>query len=532
MKMTSEINGGQALIESLKREGIRTVFGIPGVGQYEAIDALYSAREIQYISVRNEQAATYMADGYARASGEIAAALLVPGPGLYNATAGMVTAHVSSSPMLVISGARGASTPDADSDELAIMKRLTKWSGAAFRVADIPGLVQEAGRQLREGTPHPVGLDISPKIFAGVETVELLDPAPVEHRLLPTAPIEEAARLLAGASSPVIWVGAGVQRAGAFSQIVDLAEYLQIPVVTSRQGKGAISDRHPLSLGYAEQKYAPLRQWLAERDTILAIGTSTDLTAYSQQQIIRIDADPAVVEGGSQQRVLGILGDVKIVVEALLTAVTSTVSSREEKKEAVEAEVNSLNRARFGPEGQLHPQWELMIAIRNAMPDDGVFVQGMNQMGYYSRNYYPVFGPRAYITSSTHSTLGCAYPLALGAKVAQPERTVVAISGDGGFLYNAQEMATAVQYDINAVVVVFNDNAYGNVLRAQEEVFDGHVIGTKLYNPDFMKLAKAYGVNGILAEDADALEVALHTAIQKEEPTLIEVPVGPMERVY
>ena len=196
------------------------------------------------------------------------------------------------------------------------------------------------------------------------------------------------------------------------------------------------------------------------------------------------------------------------------------------------ADVRALNDARFDPAIQLQPQWDLMQAVRAAMPDDGILVQGMNQMGYYSRNYYPVYTPGTYLTASSHSTLGCAYPLALGAKVAQPDRAVVALSGDGGFLYNSQELATAVQYGINAVVIVFNDNAYGNVLRAQIEQFDGHIIGTRLPNPDFVKLAQVYGARGVLAQDAAQLEMALREALTFEAPTLIEVPVGMMERQY
>ena len=191
-----------------------------------------------------------------------------------------------------------------------------------------------------------------------------------------------------------------------------------------------------------------------------------------------------------------------------------------------------MRAARFDPALQLQPQWDLMQAIRGAMPDDGILVQGMTQMGYYSRNYYPVYAPGAYLTSSSHITLGCAYPLALGAKVAQPNRAVVALSGDGGFLYNSQELATAVQYGINAVVIVFNDHAYGNVLRAQIEQFDGRVLGTRLHNPDFVQLARTYGARGVLAQDAAQLGAALSEALAIEAPTLIEVPVGRMERQY
>ena len=173
-----------------------------------------------------------------------------------------------------------------------------------------------------------------------------------------------------------------------------------------------------------------------------------------------------------------------------------------------------------------------MQAIRAALPDDGILVQDMNQMGYYSRNYFPVYQPKNYLTSSQLGTLGSAFPIALGAKVARPDRAVVALCGDGGFLYNAQELATAVQYGIHAVVIVFNDNAYGNVMRAQQEQFDGRVLGTQLHNPDFVQLAEAYGACGVRVEGAAMLENALRQALQTPAPTLIEVPVGPMDRQY
>ena len=522
-------NGGQALIQSLLREGIRVVFGIPGAGQYEAIDALYATPEIQYISVRNEQSATYMADAYARTSGEIAAVLLVPGPGLYNATAGMATAFAVSSPTLVISGSREPSTPEADSDELAVMKRLSKWAAAAHSVEDIPTLVSEAVCQLKSGRPRPVGLEISPQIFASTAAVEFPEPKTVTKIAPDDALIQRGIQLLTEAERPVLWIGGGVQRADASNELTQLAEHLQIPVVTSKQGKGAFSDRSPLSLGLAELRYAPLREWLHERDLIVAVGTSVNLSAF-EQQIIRIDVDPQVI--GTATNVIGIESDAKVALDTLAQAAKAATTERHDRIEPVQSEVRTLNMARFGPDDQLHPQWELMIAIRNALPDDGILVQGMTQMGYYSRNYFPVFASRSYLTASSHATLGCAYPLALGAKVAAPDRAVVAISGDGGFLYNAQELATAVQYSINAVVIVFNDNAYGNVLRAQEEEFDGHVIGTKLHNPDFVQLATAYGVKGVLAKDAAELEAALREAIAADVPTLIEVPVGPMDRVY
>ncbi|MEM7532816.1 MAG: thiamine pyrophosphate-dependent enzyme [Chloroflexota bacterium] len=523
-----KMNGGQALIKSLAGEGIRVMFGIPGAGQYEGVDAIYTEPRIRYISVRHEQATTYMADGYARASGKIAAALVVPGPGLFNALSGVATAHANSSPLLLITGVSHHRQKGVVYEESPWLQGHTKWAGRASRPAEIPGLVKEAVKQLKMGRPRPVALEISSAVFAAVDNVDIhpMWAHPVETTL--EEPLWVGTQLLVQAKRPVIWAGAGVMRADGESAVQALAEYLQIPVVTTRQGKGTLPETHPLCLGMAELRFAPLKSWLDERDLILAIGTSRDFP-NPQQRVIKIDVDEG--ELGDAEHIHPIHADARWTVEALQQRVEELTPARAEDM-ATQAEVQAIKTARFDPAKQLQPQWDFMNAIRNALPADGIVVQGMNQMGYYSRNYFAASAPHTYLTSSSHGTLGCAFPIALGAKVAQPDRAVVALSGDGGFLYNAQELATAVQHGISAVVIVFNDNAYGNVLRAQMEEFDGHVVGTKLHNPDFVKLAHTYGAHGVLAEDAAALEEALRQAFATDGPTVIEVPVGMMEREY
>ena len=529
----TRMNGGQALVRSLAAEGLRVVFGVPGAGQYEAIDALYTTPGIRYISVRHEQAASYMADGYARAGGEVAAALVVEGPGLFNAMSGIATAYATSSPILVVTGGHHHRKTGLELDETAWLGPLTKWVARVQRPSEIPETVREAFRQLRSGRPRPVAIEVPPSVFAATEEV-----GPALPPAAPPVPadgdertIGRATELLIGAQRPVIWAGGGVMRAKAATQVAELADYLQIPVVTTRQGKGSISERNPLSLGMAEMNYRPLRDWLAARDLILVVGSSR-FPGGNGQQIIKIDVDENELPGGEDA--LPIQGDAGPVLMALNRVVAASTSPRTETADAVQAEIASLNAARFDPSVQLQPQWGLMEAVHAALPEDGIVVQGMNQMGYYSRNYFRARAPRSYLTSSSHGTLGCAYPVALGAKVAQPERAVVSLSGDGGFLYNAQELATAVQHGINAVAIVFNDNAYGNVLRAQMEEFDGHILGTQLHNPDFVAMAQSFGAHGVRAEDAAALESALREAVDTDadKPTLIEVPLGMLDREF
>ena len=518
----TKMTGGQALAKSLYREGVRVVFGLPGAGQYEAIDGIYEEPEIRYFTTRHEQATTHMADGYARVSGNIATALVIPGAGVFNASTGIATAHSVSSPILVVTGRHDQDT----SGEMPSIQQITKWAARAANPADVPVVIHEAFRQLKTGRPRPVYIEVPHEVLAAEEEVKLFEPVSYDPPAGDSEYITQAAHLLTAAKRPAIWAGTGVQRSGASEALQALAEHLQAPVVTGRESKGVISDRHPLSLGMGELRFDPLRKWLAQRDVILAVGTTRSFSGDTdKQRIIRIDIDESEIER-TANNCLGILGDARCCLEAIYGIVSTTMSPRP----SCGGEVRAINAERFDPKIQLQPQWGFMQTIRAAIPDDGIFVQGMNQMGYYSRSYYPVYEPRSYLISA--GNLGVAFPVALGAKIAKPDKAVVVASGDGGFLYNSQELATAVQYGINVVAIVFNDNAYGNVLRAQIEQFDGHVLGTELYNPDFVKLAEAYGVHGVRVHDAGGLESALREAVAADAPVVIEVPVGRMDREY
>ncbi len=525
----TRMTGGQALARSLLREGVRTVFGIPGAGQYEAVDALWETPEIRYVSVRHEQAATYMADGYARAGGGIAAAIVVPGPGAFNALAGMATADDLSSPVLVVTG--DGNFRDETADEHRWFEPLARWTARVDRPAEVPEAVQESMRRMATGRPGPVLLQVPWATLAAEEEVALREPEAYAPPPPDPAQVRQAARLLQEAESPMVWAGGGVHVSGASEELAALAEHLQAPVVTTANGKGALSDRHPLSLGFAELRFGPLRRWIERRDVVLAVGTRTSFDDVpAGRGIVRIDIDPDRTPTGGARDV-AITGDARTTLEALLRELRKS-PQRSDKHGAGTADVAALRNARSAPDNQLEPQRSLMAAVRRAFPDDGIVVQGMNQMGYYSRNFLPVYASRAYLTASHHGTLGHAFPVGVGAKIARPDRAVVVLSGDGGFLYNSQELATAVQHGINAVVIVFNDNAYGNVLRAQMEEFGGHVLGTRLRNPDFVALARSYGARGVRADGAPELEAALEDALAADAPTLIEVPLGRLERVY
>ena len=527
----TKMTGGQALVKSLYREGVRVVFGLPGVQLYHAMDAFYDEPGIRFITTRHEQATAYMADGFSRAGGGIGTALVVPGPGLLNATAALNTAYAASSPVMMVSGQierdligvnRGM-LHEVD-DQLDIMRTVTKWARRAMDPAEVPETVHEAFQQVKNGRPRPVEIEIPPETLAEVADVEL--PEPEAPR--PLAPdgqrIAEAARMLAGAKNPLIWAGGGAISSGASDAVRQLAEHLQMPVIATAEGKGIISDRHPLSLGSLWLRNDTVAGRDSSHDLVLAVGTRLAFPMWlGGQQVVQIDVDAEEL-GRNYENTYGVHGDARLSLEALLAEVSNLTPARADRSAEVAAERAQRQQDKITVE----PQESYLAAVRSAMPDDGILIAGMTQLGYYSRAYFPVYEPRTFITSSYSGNLGYAYPTALGAKVAQPDKAVVALSGDGGFLYNSQEMATAVQYGINAVVVVFNDNAYGNVLRDQRNRFTGRTIGAELHNPDFMKLAEAYGVNGVRAESPEALETALRQCLAHNGPSLIEAPVGPM----
>ena len=531
----TKMTGGQALARSLHREGVRVIFGLPGVQTYHAMDALYDLPEIRFITTRHEQAAGYMADGYARASGLVGTALVVPGPGLLNASAGIGTAYAASSPVLVISGqiprdligvSRGVL--HEVNDQLESIRPITKWASRVLDPAEIPAAVHEAFYQLNTGRPRPAEIEIPPETLAEEAEIELAEPGDHVRPAGSPESVREGARILADADNPIIWAGGGAISSGASQALQRVAEHLQAPVITTSEGKGALSDRHYLSVGTLRLRNDPFRDRLAEHDVVLAVGTRLENPAMLDgQRVVQIDIDEGEI-GRNYENTFGIVGDARRSLEDLYQVLSVAVPTRPSRRD----EIDAIRAERQDPLSQVEPLRWFVRAIRAAMPDDGILVPGMTQVGYYSRAFYPVYEPRTYLTSSYFGNLGFAFPVALGAKVAMPDKAVVAVSGDGGFLFNSQELATAVQYGINAVVVVFNDNAYGNVLRDQRDRFNGRTIGSELHNPDFVKLAEAYGVRGIRVDGAEKLESALRDALAVEAPTLIEVPVGPMPYPY
>lgn len=526
-----QMTGGQALVTSLIANGIDTLFALPGVQLDGAFDALYEEQDrIRVIHPRHEQAAAYMADGYARTSGKIGACMVVPGPGLLNATAALSTAYACNSPVLCVTGQIqsnliefGRGLLHEIPNQLGMIRSVTKHAERAVAPPEIPGLVQRAITELRRGRVRPVEIEVPPDtLFASAE-VELLTPAEEPARHAGDAELlEQATKLLIAAKSPLIWSGGGVLGSGAWNELRRLANALQAPVVMTSNGKGALSDRDPLA-----QSILGAMELLPRADVVLAVGTRFVDPATArwgvgpQQTVIQLDIDPQEI-GRNHPVAVGIEADARAGLAALADLVEQDVGQRPSRA----AELTELKDALAAKARAVGPQAEYALAIREALPDEAIVISEMTQVGYWSNMAFPVYEPRTYITPGYQGTLGFGFPTGLGAKVAHPGTPVVSINGDGGFGFCLNELSTMVRHDIRAIAVVFTDDAFGNVRRIQQEQFGGRTIASDLVNPDFLKLAEAFGVAGRMADSPPKLRQAIEESIGADEPTLIAVPIG------
>jgi len=470
-----------------------------------------------------------MAFGYTRAAGKPGAFAVVPGPGLLNTTAALATAYATNAQVLCISGqipsdliGRGFGLLHEIPDQLAILKGLTKWAARINHPSETGKLVNEAFRQLADGRPRPVALEMPLDVMAREYAVTLPQPEPA-----PTAPepdadlVADAAKALSEARAPLIFVGSGAMHAGA--EILALAERLQAPVVTYTGGKGVVSGRHYL----AQNLLAGHELWKST-DVVLAIGTrlnqpQTRWGTDANLKLIRVDLDPVEITR-IVKPAIGIVADAKDAALALLAAVKGGPArpSRQQELDGLKVKTAATLAERLGP------QCEYLAALRDALPDDGIYVEDLTQVGYVGRLAFPVYRPRTYIHSGYQGTLGFSYATALGAKVARPDLPVVSVSGDGGFMYNVQELSTAALFGIDAVAVVFADGAYGNVRRMQKVDYGNRLIATELQNPNFPKMAESYGIAGVKTTSPDGLRRELDAAFKRRGPSLIEVAVGEM----
>jgi acetolactate synthase-1/2/3 large subunit len=521
----------EATVATLIAHGIDTMYALPGVHNDPLFDALFKADgRIRTVHTRHEQAAGYMALGAALATGKPQAYTVVPGPGLLNSSAALLTAYGTNAPVLALIGqipqaaiGRGYGHLHEIRDQPGIISRLVDFSARICAPADAPGLIAAAIRAMQMGRPGPAAIECAIDAWGrSAPMPAITPPEPVPQKPIDEDAIDEAAKRLGGATRILIVVGGGAQDAAV--EVTELSAELQAPVLAFRRGRGVLDSRNPFSVTM------PLgRELWSEADVVLGIGTRL---FFGFQQwgiddhlaVIRVDADPEEPERFSRPAV-ALIGDAKPILRRLIEALAAHNPARPSRREEM-LERQSKMRQRLQ---KLKPQIEFLDVIRAELGEDGIFVDEVTQIGFAARLVYPVYKPRTFISPGYQDALGWGFATALGVQDARRGIPVLSISGDGGFLFTASEIATAMHHRIPLVCVVFSDGAFGNVRRTQEEQFGNRLIACNLTNPDFVRFAESFGAAAERAPDPAQLRAALNRAFKRrDQPTLIEVPIGPL----
>ncbi len=533
MGSTERMTGGEAMVRAAEANGIDTVFGLPGAQIYPLFDALKRSASIRTITSRHEQGAGYMAMGYAKATGRPGAFSVVPGPGVLNTTAALCTAMGCNTPVICLTGqvmseflGVGRGHLHELDDQLATLKTLIKHADRIDDPATTSDQINQAFRVMQSGRPGPVSVEMCWDTMArqwdvkigpgneGVDTPAIDDDA-----------LTDAAELIANASNVMIMCGSGAQHAS--EEVRELATMLGAPATSFRSGRGIVSEDADVGLSSA----AAHRLW-ADTDLLIGIGSRLELQYMRWMEmaeytaappaggakVIRIDVDPKEMERFSPH--VAVVADAKEGVRALIDKVAGRGFKTGDLARIAAAKAEASEAIR-----EIQPEMAYLDVIREVLPRDGFFVEELCQAGFASYYGFPIYEPRTYVTPGFQGTLGYGFPTAIGVKAALPDRAVVSITGDGGFMFGMPELSTAIQHGIGLVTVLFNNASFGNVRRDQQMNFEGRLLGADLDNPDFMKLADAFGADGVRVDSPETLKPALAAAIDNDRPAIIEVMV-------
>jgi acetolactate synthase-1/2/3 large subunit/sulfoacetaldehyde acetyltransferase len=546
----SELNAGRAVIELLKAEQVRYVFGIVGSTFLDVLDALYDERSVEYINVRHEQAAAFMADGLARVTDLPGVCLVTSGPGATNLLTGIAAAHVAHSPVVVLVGGPSLDHLQKDAfqeyDLVSMFKPVTKYAVQVTRADRIPELLRAAFRAAMTGRRGPVFVEI-PRDVLNDQTIK----APIlgAERYRPIHPqpphpdaIRDAARLLREAERPLMLVGGGATRAGASDLVVRLADQHGIPMITAYGRNDAVPNAHPLYLGPLGRAGAPEAAAACRRaDVLLVVGSRlAQFTSHFDDRSIK--PDTAIVQIDLESRdigryypvAVGIQADARESCAALLAAL-ETHGARQASpvwREEV-AKLREQRQQRLAGEAKLEtkpmkPQ-RVYAELRRALPDDTIVALDAGAAPAYGYDRLHFTRPRTFLTPLDLGGLGFAFPVALGAKLGRPDAPVVAIHGDGGFLMNSQELETAVRHDIHAVTIVMNNNCWGSEKAYQKAFYNERYIGCDIGNPRYDEYARLFGAAGFYAEHPDQVGDAVTAALKAGKPAIVEIPIDPNE---
>ena len=513
--------GADVLVQALYAHGVRVIFGMPGSHTTSIYDAIHRHGKFRTILCRNEQAGAFMADGYARVTGQPGVVCTTAGPGATNALTGIAEAYGDSVPVLLIAGQVnhdrvGKETGSYHEIDLeSIFRPCTLYTDTAESADDGPAMVSEAFTAMVSERHRPAALFFPQNLMAHAVSEPTAQPADdLTHRSVDDEDIALAVGMLRRARRPIILAGGGAVWSGAGRELQQLAEQLDCPVITSLNGKGILDERDPYSLGHARSVRA--KEALPHADVMLAIGCRfTEVMTWFwklpvPKRLIQIDIDPAVI-GVNYPVERSIIGDAREALAALVALIPK------QKSEWGDVWQRARNAKREKPE------W-FIVTLRAELPENGVIFTDASEMALRMHTDWPAYAPRTFFYASNFIALGWGYPAAMGAAVALPDRPVVCVAGDGGFTLTCQELATAARYQLRLIVIVHNDSAYGAIKNLQRKQHGERYIDVELNNPDFVKLAEAYGVPGRRVDGRDEFAQALRQALERAGPSLIEVP--------
>jgi acetolactate synthase-1/2/3 large subunit len=525
------MTAADAVIATMLSHGIDTLYALPGVQNDLLFEAAFKAGDrLRTVHTRHEQGAAYMALGAAIATGRPQAYAVVPGPGLLNSSAALLTAYSMNAPVLALIG----QIPDADigrdlghlheiRDQAGIIRRLVDHSALIRKPEQAARLTADAIRSMSTGRPGPAALECAIDVWGKSGPVVLEPPRPAPTAKLNESAIRRAAKRLGAAKRPLIVCGGGAQ--GAAEEVTELSTMLQAPVLGYRRGRGVLDSRDPLSVTL------PLGHELwSEADVVLGVGTRM-LIQFRQWgfdrdlAVIRVDAD-SEEPGRLHKPAVALIGDAKPILRRLVNVLGAHNTGRTSRRAEMEERQARL-RSRL--ETALAPQLAYLDAIRAELPEDGILVDEVTQIGFAARIAFPVYRPRTFLSPGYQDNLGWGYATSLGVQDVRRDLPVLSISGDGGFMFTSSEIATAIRHRIPLTAVVFADGAFGNVRRIQQERFGNRLIASDLANPDFVRFTESFGAAAERARTPDELRTALRRGFARRDgPTVIEVPVGPL----
>jgi len=541
-----KMSGSQAIVEALKGEGVKTIFGIPGGAIMPVYDVLYDEKEIRHILMRHEQCAAHAADAYARVTGGPGVCMATSGPGATNLVTGIATAYMDSSPVIAITGQVPTSLIGRDAfqetDIIGITTPITKYNYQVRSVRDIPKIIKEAFYIATAGRPGPVLIDLPKDMQTGVDDVDFdvdveirgykpnLDPHPLQ--------VKRAVDILVEAERPIILAGGGIHWSNAYGELLRLAELLMAPVVTTFMGKGVIPENHPLCLGcIGMHGRVEANKSIMMADVVLAVGVRfSDRSTgkvdefCTEAKIIHIDIDPSEIRKNVAVH-LPIVADAKKALKAIIDELTRRGLKREKSEWLKRVETLKKEYADTEPGGELTGANAVKV-LRKVLPENAIVATEVGQNQMWASLYFKVLKPKTFISSGGLGTMGFGFPASLGAKAARPDVPVVDIAGDGSFLMTEQDLATSVTEDLPVIVMVLNNSSLGMVAQWQRLFFGRRYSHTDLKGiPDFARLAEAFGARGVRVHSLNELEQVLKEAVKADVTVVIDVPIPREENV-